>query len=208
MGVIGRVLVFIGGAEILYGIYLLFDERFGPNPVWPHFAIGMLLGALGQWLLSIHKNEEIDRRTEHAEEILRLLRKSAKASPFSVYLRPFATTSKLLARNTNPISGSISPASAYTEKYVDIEALLAKALVDRVPLVSLGLPNAQLGAGKISVADTTWQENVALLLRHASIVFVVAGYQPGTRWELQHLKDLSDHPKPAIRYHLKTGQRE
>ena len=108
-----------------------------------------------------------------------------KARPnrsFSLYLRGFATTGKMpTVIEMHPMSQSGG------EGLLDFEAVLAKTLEPIAPLVALGRPGEQIGAGRVHCDDDQWQENLVLLAGSAQYIFVVPTDSPGTMWEIDFL---------------------
>ena len=121
---------------------------------------------------------------------------------FSLYLRPFRTTSHLgsnLVGTQNPLHGT---ANIQT----DFEAILASAFPAHRPLIALGTPGALLsthpegwdfgpidrtwdipGTGKVASTESGWRETVMLLAQHAETIVVVPLHFAGTVWEMEWL---------------------
>jgi hypothetical protein len=71
--------------------------------------------------------------------------------------------------------------------FLDLEALLAQAVEPFAPLIALGLPREQIGAGRVRCNEETWQQELELLARGASFIFVLPSDRSGTRWEIEWL---------------------
>lgn len=98
---------------------------------------------------------------------------------YSLYLRGFATTGKM------PQNIGLQDRGAGGEQdLLDLEAILAQALESSAPLVALGQPGEQIGAGRVHSDDDHWQENLALLADGAQYVFILPTDTPGTIWEI------------------------
>jgi hypothetical protein len=74
------------------------------------------------------------------------------------------------------------------ELLLDLEAILAEAVESLAPLVALGRPGEQIGAGRISCQDDKWRGILELLANNAEHICVLPTDSPGTRWEMEHIR--------------------
>jgi hypothetical protein len=82
------------------------------------------------------------------------------ASPvrrYSLYLRPFDTTDRLVAQSL----GSVIGIETRLPQHLDAESLLVRALRKDCPLIALGRPGRMLeAAGRIVVREDAWQTKI------------------------------------------------
>jgi hypothetical protein len=105
---------------------------------------------------------------------------------FFLYLRPFASTGGVqIVRSITPrrIRGGLVT-GALEVCWNDLEALLAKYLEPYGPLIGLGRPGEQIGAGRITSDEESWQTLVTTLAANARLLFLLPALDSGTRWEM------------------------
>lgn len=98
--------------------------------------------------------------------------------PFVLYLRPFAITGKQTEPRTTVFD---------FKRPIDVEELLANALVGGIQLVALGDPGESLGAGRAETSEADWQTVILRAMGYAQAIVLVPGYQHGTLWEMQRV---------------------
>jgi len=69
---------------------------------------------------------------------------------------------------------------SYQEKPVDFERLLAIAVDSYAPLIALGRPGEQVGAGRILTTEERWQEDFRKLAEAARLILLMPSAHPGT----------------------------
>ncbi len=188
MRFIGKVILFFGGAEVLYGLYILFDDAGFNGSPGTHLLIGVSLIFIGGMVTAVGESSVMRAREERAKLIVARLQAGQDVKQFSLYLRPFSTTEKFHVSNPDPRTIPATPASLYTPKSFELEDSLATALDGFAPLIALGRPGGNLGAGKITVDDQNWQQSLTTLAAAATIICIVPGHHDGTRWEIEYLK--------------------
>lgn len=77
--------------------------------------------------------------------------------------------------------------------WYDLETLLAHLVEPWAPLIGLGTPGEQLGAGRLESSDPTWRDQVVQLSAAAQRIFLLPSNRPGTAWELDHIA-----PRPHL----------
>jgi hypothetical protein len=99
---------------------------------------------------------------------------------FFLYLRPFASTGGV------QVVRSISRRRrrGLVVRWNDLEALLTRYLEPYGPLIGLGRPGEQVGAGRIPSDEESWQKLVATLAANARLLFLLPAADSGTRWEM------------------------
>jgi hypothetical protein len=107
---------------------------------------------------------------------------------FFLYLRPFASTGgvhvvrSVSRRKTNGMF--FNQFFVLDVRWNDLERLLARQLKLYGPLIGLGRPGEQVGAGRIASNDEDWQQLVKDLAVHARLLFLLPAMDNGTRWEM------------------------
>ncbi|HEX3532287.1 MAG TPA: hypothetical protein VH988_34940 [Thermoanaerobaculia bacterium] len=126
----------------------------------------------------------LQARNEEAEEIHNEILAEWNGRRYFLYLRPFETTGRLNVRGVG--RGPIVEFEGLP-KTIEFESLLTKALEFWGTLIGTGKPGEHLGAGRIPLADSSWQEEVRRLVRYADIVFIVPGRTRSSIWEFRYL---------------------
>jgi hypothetical protein len=184
----GKIFLWFGGAEFLNTLRIVFDDN-SRDSSGIHFLIAFTLLLLGFWIDEREQIDEQAERTRKATEIRAKLASGESVNPYSLYLRPFSTTSRLRTSNPDPRTLGATPSTFYILKTLELENVLAKALNSFAPLITLNTLSRELGAGKIAAAASDWQEVVRILALHATVILVIPGYQAGTKWEVGWLKE-------------------
>jgi hypothetical protein len=105
---------------------------------------------------------------------------------FSLFLRAFETTGRMPRQEELPLAPGFDPRMD-EDKTTDFERVLAEAVENGLPLVALGGPGEQIGAGRIMTSEERWKEDVALLATAALVIFLFPSTRPGTLWETDWL---------------------
>lgn len=136
-------------------------------------------------------------RDKHAATLAAAISSGASPGKYCLYLRPFTSTgevptcvlhSTMLARL--PTGKPLPPTQ--DRRTVDFEQLLAGALDSYSPLIGLGLPGEQVGAGRIHISDENWQPEFRRLAAGALFILMIPSTRQGTAWELNTiLEDLA-----------------
>ena len=109
---------------------------------------------------------------------------------FSVFLRPFYVTNKLLEISLRNFE--ISWPTTYLKSpnsWLEIE--LVKAMRGTSPVIGLGRPGEALGVGRILTDEQNWRVTVTELIDCATYIFCIPSGHPGTLWEIDHLVEHS-----------------
>jgi hypothetical protein len=126
----------------------------------------------------------LQARDEEAQEIHNEILAEWNGRRYFLYLRPFETTGRLNVRGAGRgpiVEFEGSPAT------VEFESLLTEALEFWGPLIGPGRPGEHFGAGRMSLEDSSWQEEVRRSVRYADTVFIVPGITRGSMWEFRYL---------------------
>ena len=162
----------------------------------------MPIMAIANWLYRLDLASLQCERNELAEHFVgESLASNVSPAPFSLYLRPFSTTNRLLA---SALPMGTGPSMHKDHELVDMEALMERALRPCVTLIGLGSDNeSHDGAGRIAVSDDDWQRVVSVLATKATIRFIAPLDSPSTQWELKWLS----HRAPRAQRNSETGDR-
>ncbi|WP_141753564.1 hypothetical protein [Streptomyces agglomeratus] len=116
-------------------------------------------------------------------EALRDGRCTGSPPRFAVYLRPFDSTHRL---KSQPASADLNTVGFPVHQ--DLETLLYAALPDDLPLIGAGREgDVLIGAGRVVLAEDSWQQPVIRLAEAASLIILIPSANPGTLWEMQWL---------------------
>jgi hypothetical protein len=157
-----------------------------------HFAIRMLLfgaSAFLAWIIRafVHEWEKYSeqlKRNQRAEQIQNAVLGASGHSTypkFSLYLRSFRST------NTLDTQGAINEAPV--PEPLDIETVLAKAVMPHSQLLALSTPREAgiVGAERLFLPDENWWPSFQKLASRAVNIFVLASYRLGTLGEVRWL---------------------
>jgi hypothetical protein len=197
-GVAAKVLYWIGGFVPFVLIMAATRTEIGllELPIWYHLAtiaFPALCAPSAKLLSRSHRQTEQSKRDRRAAQILKILRASrgAAAGDFSLFLRAFETTGRMPFESSfwesGMFVGSGMDVRSEDDKMGDFEAGLAEAVEKETPLVALGRPGEQLGAGRALTTDEQWQEDLRLLANHAKSIFLLPSSRPSVIWELNFL---------------------
>jgi hypothetical protein len=145
-------------------------------------------GYAGSALSRRHKQREQQKRDSRAADILSASQQQI-APDFSLFLRAFETTGRMpFEASTTWVQPGFDP--RHTEdRVIDIEAQLAHAVEQFIPLVALGRPAEQFGAGRALTTEERWKEDIGHLGNAALVIFMFPSARPGTLWELDWLRE-------------------
>jgi hypothetical protein len=171
---------------------------------WFVFLAGAFISYGGNTIRAWDQLRKQHRRDEVAEALYRTIVTGGPAPPegYFLYLRPFVSTGKLRVpmRVTRPAYGSKTRRAAYknfpelvappNRLYVlwgDLEPMLAATVESVAPLIGLGAPAEQIGAGRIATNDKIWRDAFRFLASGARGIFMVPPTRPGTWLEIEHV---------------------
>ena len=179
---IARVLYFLSGglsfATAMQAPKLIEDSGIA---VWlAVFAMFSGLGLAGLPVSTWHQRRQQRRRDSHAAAVLRSVQ-AEQPCRYSLYLRGFATTGKdpqIVAGHDFTLRGSPEPQQ-------DMEAVLAEAMEPTAPLIALGDPGEQIGAGRVRVPESEWETDFQKLAADAETILLRPSDTPGTLRECE-----------------------
>jgi hypothetical protein len=149
------------------------------------FSVGC--GVVGSRISSWHKRKEQAKRDIRATHLMEACRSgSGDVGDFSLYLRAFETTGQMPFQRLEAVGYD---GRSGHDVHVDFETSLAEALEKDAPVVALGRPGEHFGAGRILTDDASWQEDLAVLAKSATLLLVLPSTRPGTQWEIDWIID-------------------
>lgn len=183
---------FLGNVLIWIGLYLVYMATFGSRgnisavDILFAVAIAFPLWFVGMSLINRAEREVQVDADRNAKAILD--GKESGDKPYFLYLRPFDSTNTLkLAENSahNLFSTEIWE----RDEYDDIERVLSKAISPTAPFAAFGRPGEHRGAGRISIPDDGWLDQVSRLVRGATVIFAMPASNAGTMGEMRLLAE-------------------
>jgi hypothetical protein len=183
---------FFGNIAIYLGLFIIFQfsglsGRTGFE--FGSFLVGLLLAApflmLGSWAIGREEDSAQTTIDTTAATTLTKLRAGVKSDVF-LYLRPFDSTNayRLSDQHLNLFSWELWERDGFD----DIERLVARALKPTATLITLGRPGEHRGAARVLTTEAEWRNEVALLCEAARLIVIIPSSNPGTLWELKHIK--------------------
>jgi hypothetical protein len=129
------------------------------------------------------------KRDERAKTLGKAISSNTTPHDYCLYLRPFTVTGKVpicvldsTREGTSPRGKPLPPTR--DRRFLDLETLLAMAMDSYAPLICLGLPGEQVGAGRIQTTDESWQSEFLRLAFAARFILLIPSSRTGTAWEL------------------------
>lgn len=142
-----------------------------------------LFGSIGRLIDKTYREKNQRTRDMKANAIFEQAKNSSIVD-FSLYLRAFETTDKMLQEDSSiPLVPGFDPRVG-RERLNDFETCLAEAVETSIPLVALGRSGEHFGAGRIKADELKWKEDIKILAKHATILFILPSERPGTQWEI------------------------
>ena len=123
-------------------------------------------------------------RDQRAEKIFKEISSSNSHPAYTLYLRSFDTTGKLLEILEKK---TVLP---FTYDDTDLETYIACAVEPFAPLIALGMKKGeQIGAGRIVSDSSNWQKKLILLAKKAQLIFLIPFDSDGIKLEIQFIKN-------------------
>jgi len=121
------------------------------------------------------------RRESQAAAIKQSVVEGRQVGPYTLYLRPFISTDRLM---TQAIPANVGSADQ-VPVHLDLETVLTRSLRDTAPLIGLGrAEEVQEGVARIVTPDDGWRDVVLALARGAEFIVMLPLSRPSTTWEL------------------------
>ncbi len=122
-------------------------------------------------------------RDKAAVNLFSSIKNSNKPEPFVLYLRPFDSTGQL---DAPLVTSSLAVQGLDTR---ELEELFFQALSPIGPMVALGKPGENIGAGRVHAVEDDWQKQFTALAVKAKVVVILPSSHAGTLWEVEWLKN-------------------
>jgi hypothetical protein len=167
-------------------VWFLLDQSFWVRALLTIFVV-MPITSLSNFSFRADVRRRQRRREAAAEDVARrVIDDERTGDPFTLYLRPFATTNRLASQPSAPefAVGEITV-------HLDLETLLERALRSRCPVVALGRPGdiAEGAARIITTSEDDWRAVMTALARRAAFIVITPLARPSTTWELRWLAE-------------------
>jgi hypothetical protein len=155
-------------------------------------VIYVLARNVGSMWYRLGREKRQIKRNLKAELLLERLKKGSD-EPFSLYLRSFAHDG--FTRRKGFWWYVLAEGDVSLIDRESLELLISQRMRMRYPMIALGLPGEQLGAGRLTTSEAEWREITLFLMDRAQFIFIVPGASEGVLWEVRHL---------ARHHHAKT----
>ncbi len=153
-------------------------------------------GTSGRFFERRHKRSNQSKRDRRAQLILNQACQG-RVGDYSVYLRAFTTTGQMPAEDTSPFIRDGFDPRPPESTVVDLEAVFAQVLELSAPLVALGKPGEQVGAGRLKTDDDHWKSDLTLLADNALLLLVLPSTGESFQWEIEWIR-ASGHLKKSL----------
>ena len=208
MKVLKVALLIVWWLSMWVGVNLIGFGLFSPALLLTHPELGVwlwteqMLAASGGWKRDVAAGaacvllciilREVLRKLRQAEsdalaqKILQDVRDGKPPSkPYFLYLRAFETTKRLKAPLFLLDLSTMGLSRMWTG---ELESFISAALRRKGPLIALGHPGENVGAGRVITSDEAWMDDIAKLAAGATGILLIPSHRPGTVWEIEHLR--------------------
>ena len=203
-GRIAEAIYMIGSAFAFAIVYVM--SRNPPPMDWaipPIVAGGFVAlflvvstGTAGRLLERRHKRSNQEKRDRRAQLILEQA-KQGRSSDYALYLRSFSTTGQMPAEDTSVnVQPGFDP-RPLDSQLVDLETVFAEVLECDAPVIALGEPGEQIGAGRVKTDDDHWKDDLEVLADNALLLLVLPSRGSSLQWEIEWIK-LHGHLKKSM----------
>lgn len=190
--VLELVLYLAAAAWVIGALYVLVTLQFGRelSPMKTAYATVacVLIASLGGTFLATfaelcgqHARDRIARRVYDA------LAAGREPPPYTVYLRPFASTGAF--ESVGMGVGTPGTVGAMMGAKIELEAQVERAVRPLGQLVALGRSLEHVGAGRIEVDDNEWRQAAQLLMSKARLLVMLPSSRLGTLEEIEMILD-------------------
>lgn len=122
-------------------------------------------------------------RDLEAEAIFQAVRAGRPAPPYSLYLRPFASTDSI--EDYGAAIAVPGAGLALSGERFELEAQVERATRRLGRLIGLGGQVEHIGAGRVTVGERAWREAIRTLMENARIIVMLPGARQGTLEEIE-----------------------
>jgi len=194
-GAVAKPIYTIGSALAFAVVYVV--SRNPPPMDWPvHPIIGagvvalilmLATGASGKFFERRHKRSNQLKRDRRAQLIFEQACQG-RVGDYSLYLRSFTTTGQMPAEDTSSILQPGFDPRHMESAVVDLETVFAQVLESSAPLVALGRPGEQIGAGRLKTEDDRWKNDLKVLADSALLLLVLPSPGESLQWEIEWIR--------------------
>ena len=202
------VLLIFWGLSMWAGVNLIGFGLFSPALLRTHPDLGLwlwteqMLAASGGWKRDVAAGAACVLLCIVLRQVLRKLRQAESdalaqkilhdvhdgkppSKPYFLYLRAFETTKRLKAPLFLLDLSTMGLSRLWTG---ELESFISAALRRKGPLIALGHPGENVGAGRVITSDEAWMDDIAKLAASATGILLIPSHRPGTVWEIEHLR--------------------
>ncbi len=194
----GRVAnqIYTIGSAVWFSITIA-NLKYPPQSIWliPPLAVTTIIGIVFGLLILVvanrfakhHKQSNQKLRDQRAQLILEQAILGL-AHDYSLYLRSFSTTGKMLTKDTSLHFPGIDLFRDHENLFVDLETVFAEVLEIYLPVVTLGTPGEFIGAGRVETDDRSWKDALEVLAENAVLILVLPSTGLSLFWEIEWIK--------------------
>jgi hypothetical protein len=130
------------------------------------------------------RDQIAQRLADEAHRHMASIAAGEKIDAFVLYLRPFR-----VEKHLHTAASFLSPRTYFLHPRVRFDYVLHERLSAKgIPLLAIGIPGDEQGAGNVSVSDAEWRDRFRELAHLARTIVVVPGRQPGITSEIRWLR--------------------
>jgi hypothetical protein len=126
-------------------------------------------------------------RDRVARRVYEALAAGREPPPYTLYLRPFASTGAFESVGVGV--GAPGTVGALLGAKIELEAQVERAVRPLGPLVALGRSLEHIGAGRIEIGDDNWRPAAQLLMSKARLLVMLPSSRLGTLEEIEMILD-------------------
>lgn len=148
--------------------------------------VGFVIVAGGAVITLISRLAELygqRARDIDADKIFLGMRGGAEpVEPYSLYLRPFASTDAIAEQGVSATLPGVGV--AFSGERFELEAQVERATRRLGRLIGLGAQGEHIGAGRVTVGEQEWRDAVRTLMQNARLIVMLPSARPGTLEEI------------------------
>jgi hypothetical protein len=191
-GAVAKTIYTIGSA-LAFGLVYEVSRNPPPmdlpvSPMIVAWGVAVILtlatGASGKFFERRHRRSNQLKRDRRAQLIFEQACQG-RVVDYSLYLRAFVTTGRTPAEDTSTLVQPGFDPRDMESKVVDLETVFAEVLESSSPLVALGRPGEQFGAGRLKTDDDRWRNDLEVLADKALILLVLPSPGESLQWEIE-----------------------
>jgi hypothetical protein len=156
----------------------------------------LVTGTIGKFFEGRHRKLNQDKRDQRAQLLLDQACQG-QVGDYSLYLRSFRTTGQMPGEDTSSLLQVGFDPRIGSSQVADLETVFAQVLESEAPIVALGTPGEQFGAGRVKTNDDRWKNDLEVLADKAFLLLVLPSLGESLLWEIEWIK-LHGHLKKSL----------